>query len=203
MSCLLRSFFRRRGNAIGSRDGSFQVDEEDLRPRRVLVRTSTEKATGIPSHRRSFTPSRDTLVDEKIALNRSPETTTVSYVDETLLYADDEEEVMTSTYLSEKHLEASTDYTNDECTITGRQEDTIAQDTRWHRRGVIFKPKSKLSKGALEAQHTGDELQRRMDFARSVKNMNEKDAQRAWAAEKERQRKWDDEYKRARQQRSQ
>ena len=53
---------------------------------------------------------------------------------------------------------------------------------------------------ALEAQHTGDELQRRRDFARSVKNMNEKDAQRARAAEKERQRKWDDEYKKARQQ---
>lgn len=178
-----------------------------MRPRRVLVRTSTEKATGIPSHRRSFTPSRDTLVDEKIALNRSPETPTVAYTDETFLYADDEEGVMTSTYLSEKHLEAGADYTNSECTIVGRQEDTIVRDTIRHRRGVLFKPKSKPSKGvqtkALEAQHTGDELQRRRDFARSVKNMNEKEAHRAWAAEKERQRKWDDEYKRARQQRSQ
>jgi len=64
----------------------------------VLVRTSTEKATGIPSHRRSFTSSRDTLVDEKIALSRSPETPTVAYADETLLYADNEEEVY------DKHL---------------------------------------------------------------------------------------------------
>ena len=117
-----------------------------MRPRRVLVRTSTEKVTGIPSHRRSFTPSWDTL-DEKIALNRSPETLTVAYADETLLYADDEEEVITSTYLSEKHLEASADYMNDECTIVGRQEDTIVQDVRWHRRGVLFRPKSKPSKG--------------------------------------------------------
>lgn len=174
-----------------------------MRPRRVLVRTSTEKVTGMPSHRQSFTPSRDTL-DEKIALNRSPETLTVAYADETLLYTDDEEEAMTSTYLSEKHLEAGADYTNDESTIVGRHKDTITQDVRWHRRGVLFKPKSKPSKGvqtkALEAQHTGDELQRRRDFARSVKNMNEKDAQRARAAEKERQRKWDDEYKKARQQ---
>ena len=112
----------------------------------MLVRTSTEKVTGIPSHRRSFTLSRDTL-DEKIALNRSPETLTVAYADETLLYADDEEEAMTSTYLSEKHLEAGADYANDECTTVGRHEDTVIQDVRWHRRGVLFKPKSKPSKG--------------------------------------------------------
>ena len=117
-----------------------------MRPRRVLVHTSTEKVTGIPSHRQSFTPSRDTL-DEKIALNRSPETLTVAYADKTFLYVDNEEEVMTSTYLSKKHLEASADYTNDECTIVRRHEDTIAQDVRWHRRGVLFKPKSKPSKG--------------------------------------------------------
>ena len=113
----------------------------------MLVRTSTEKVTGIPSHRRSFTPSRDILVGEKIALNRSPETPAVAYADETLLYADDEEEVMTSTYLSEKHLEASAGCANDECTIVGRHEDTTVQDVRWHRRGVLFRPKSKPSKG--------------------------------------------------------
>ena len=69
---------------------------------------------------------------------------------------------------------------------------------------AIRRTNSKLSSivqtNALEAQYTGDELQRRRDFARSVKNMNEKDAQRARAAEKERQRKWDNEYKKARQQ---
>ncbi|OCL02414.1 hypothetical protein AOQ84DRAFT_357401 [Glonium stellatum] len=200
MSCLFRPFFRRRGNAIRSRDGSFQVSEEDLRPRRVLVRTSTEKETGMFSYHRSSTPNRDTLIDEKTALNRYTETPTAADADETLVYVDDEEDIVTSTYLSEKHLEAGAGYMSDECSIITKQEDTIAQSVRWYRRGVLFKPKLKPTKGgqtkALEIQHTGDELQRRRDFTRSVKKMNEQDAQRAWVAERKRQRKWDDEHKR-------
>jgi hypothetical protein len=47
----------------------------------------------------------------------------------------------------------------------------------------------------LKTQNTGDELQRRLDFERQAKKMNQDAAEQAWAAERKRRQEWEHEYK--------
>jgi hypothetical protein len=66
MLCLFGSCFSGRTNAVSSRDGS-HIDNEDLRPRHMLVRHSAKKQ-GLFAQQRSFGRSSVSLVDEKLAL---------------------------------------------------------------------------------------------------------------------------------------
>ncbi|KAF2494498.1 hypothetical protein BU16DRAFT_527572, partial [Lophium mytilinum] len=194
MSCIFSSCFTGRNNAVGSRNGGSHIDNEDLRPRRVLVRQSAERQ-GVFAQRRSFGRSSVSLVDEKMGLKEEmgrPETTT-------LLYEDDE--VISDTYMSEKQIESGVlDESPQNAPQVEVEEETMVRQRRFHRRGILFrKPKTTTPKGGpvpmLRPQNTGDELQRRLDFERQTKKMDTSVAEKAWAIERQRRQQWDHEYK--------
>jgi len=113
----------------------------------------------------------------------------------TLLYED--KEVVLDTYLSEKHIDAGL---LDEPSQVQVEEETTVHSHHFHRRGILFrKPKSTTRKGGsvpmLKTQNTGDELQRRLDFERQAKKMDQDAAEKAWAVERQRRQQWDHEYK--------
>ncbi|OCK75095.1 hypothetical protein K432DRAFT_386405 [Lepidopterella palustris CBS 459.81] len=195
MLCLFTSCFIRGDDAVGNSHGSSHIYNDDLKPRRVNVRESTDKETA--AYRRSVAPSADSFGDEKTALKtQALKAEKRDPVD----CEEDEEEIVSNVYLSEKHIEAGGELPS--LAKSETREETIVEEHRWRRRGVFFKkPKFKAGKGSsgalLQAQHTGDELQRRFEFERSVKKMKGGDFENAWAIERERQKKWDDEHKRA------
>ncbi|KAF2804672.1 uncharacterized protein BDZ99DRAFT_525502 [Mytilinidion resinicola] len=198
MSCLFSSCFTGRNNAVSSRNGGSHIDNEDVRPRRVLVRQSAEKQ-GLFAQRGSFGRSSVSLVDEKMGLKEEmgqPETAT-------LLHEDDE--VVSDTYMSEKHIESgildeSLQSVPPVEVEVETEEESMVRRRHFHRRGILFrKPKTTTRKGGpvpmLKPHNTGDELQRRLDFERQTKKMDQVAAEKAWAIERQRRQQWDHEYK--------